>query len=445
VNEIIFTERVFDTLRTSLLASKFESSAILIAHPVLRQSSTRLLVREVHHVPTGDYRKRNTSRAIVDPVFIAPLAKEAIRVNHSLVFVHTHPFDTEVPLFSDIDDEGEALLREFLDRRGSKTPHAALVFSKRGCRARLLERNDPCTVLALGHKRRVEFESSQAANLSSYVDRQVRLLGYAGQRKLESIRAAIIGLGGTGSIIGEFLAHLGVQRFVLIDPDRVDITNLNRLVGARPPDIGKPKVDVARALLLSINPNAQIDAVCGDVLDASISKRVTEADFFFCCTDSQASRALLNQLAYQYLIPGINVGVAVASRDRQIAHIVGRVQLLAPQNACLTCQELLDPKTVRLEFLTEQERKQDPYFLGEGEPQPAVISFNGTTSSLAITMFLAVVADLPSEPRNLVYNAIEGRVRPTVASIMPTCVVCSPRGALARGDDWPLPVRNRNA
>lgn len=445
MNEIVFPESVFDTLRKALLASTLESSAILVATPVGHGTSTRLLVGEVHHVPPSDYRKRNTSRVIVDPVFIAPLAKEAIRGGRSLVFVHTHPGDHDLPSFSAIDDDGEQSLLDFLSKRGSKAVHAALLFGQNACRARLLQNKAPCRVLAIGRQRRVEFEPFEKPRDAKNMDRQIRLLGSRGQKQLESISLAIVGLGGVGSVVAQTLAYLGVTRFTLIDPDTVETTNLNRLVGAGPEDVGRAKVDVAAATVRRANPHASVKIIKGNILEGEVSKVVTESDFFFCCTDSQASRAVLNQLAYQYLIPGINIGVAIAVRGGEITHISGRVQLLAPQIACLTCQDVLDAKTVRLEFMTEAERRQDPYFVGDGEPQPAVISLNSTMASLAVTMFLSVVAGLPSEPRNLIYNAIEGRVRPTAASIVPNCIVCSSRGALSRGDTWLIPGRMKAA
>src|SRR3546814_3125872 len=67
-------------------------------------------------------------------------------------------------------------------------------------------------------------------------DRQVRLFGVAGQAILAGSRVAIIGLGGVGSLLVELLARLGVGLFVLVDPDRVDPTNVPRLVDATPWD-----------------------------------------------------------------------------------------------------------------------------------------------------------------------------------------------------------------
>jgi len=87
-------------------------------------------------------------------------------------------------------------------------------------------------------------------------DRQLLMFGAAGQQKLEAETAGIVGLGGTGSHIAPLLAYLGVRRFGLIDDDRLDETNLNRVMGAAPYDVGRLKTEVAQAHVRKILPGA---------------------------------------------------------------------------------------------------------------------------------------------------------------------------------------------
>src|SRR5262249_11303678 len=96
---------------------------------------------------------------------------------------------------------------------------------------------------------------------------------------------------------------------------------------------------------------------------------------------------------------------------------------------------------VRRDLMTEYERQADPYFIGAHEPQPAVISLNSTVVSLAITMFLGAVTHIPADARYQLYNGISGVVRVIAHTPDPVCVVCSTAGALARGNEWPLPAR----
>jgi molybdopterin/thiamine biosynthesis adenylyltransferase len=367
--------------------------------------------------------------------------KTALKQKRGLVFVHTHPWDAGVPEFSKTDDQGEQLLATFLRNRGLAGMHGSLLFGRDRCRGRVLGTDKELCVIAIGSSQRVVFEGETHFFAEESHDRQVRLLRLRGQRRLAQIRVGIVGLGGTGSVVAQQLAYLGVNDFLLLDPDAIDRTNLNRLVGAVASDIEKTKVSVTARQIKKINSNAQVNTVALNILDFEAARLLVEVDIVFCCTDSQASRVVLNQLAYQYFIPCIDVGVSITTIARKVTRVTGRTQLLAPGQACLTCQELLDANIIRQEFMTPEQRAQDPYFLGEGEPQPAVISLNSTMSSLAVTMFLAVVANLPSRARHLVYDALQGKVRPATAAQYPTCIVCSKHGALARGDEWPLPVR----
>jgi len=274
-------------------------------------------------------------------------------------------------------------------------------------------------------------------------DRQVRAFGAEGQLALGRVKVAIVGLGGTGSVVAQQLAHLGVRNYVLIDPDTIETSNLNRLVGSLPDDVGLAKVSVAARQIRDINPSTNCTEVVGDVVDEVTASVLTEVDFIFGCTDSMASRAVLNQIAYQMLIPCIDVGVGIGVGEGVVRYITGRTQMLSPDLPCLVCTDKLDAEQVRRELLTDEQRKQDPYIVGAVVPQPAVISLNSTMSSAAITMFLAAVTGIPSEARMVIYDGVRGSLRPAAMAPRPHCIVCSYDGALARGQRWRLPTRSR--
>lgn len=132
-------------------------------------------------------------------------------------------------------------------------------------------------------------------------------------------------------------------------------------------------------------------------------------------------------------------------RGGSLTHITGRVQLLAPGLPCLTCMELLDSEQIRRELLTAEARAADPYIVGAREPQPSVVSLNGTMASLAVTMFIGLVTGAPVGARLQIYDGINGTVRPMTGRRDEGCYVCSATGALARGDSWPLPTKKTPA
>ena len=84
------------------------------------------------------------------------------------------------------------------------------------------------------------------------------LIGKENLEKLKKVTVAIFGLGGVGSYVLEGLARAGIGNFILVDKDEVDITNINRQIIATHDTVGKPKVEVAKERVLSINPSANV-------------------------------------------------------------------------------------------------------------------------------------------------------------------------------------------
>ncbi|MGN1270679.1 MAG: ThiF family adenylyltransferase [Clostridia bacterium] len=85
------------------------------------------------------------------------------------------------------------------------------------------------------------------------------LIGEEGIKKLSNAKVAIFGIGGVGSYVAEALARCGVGSFILVDNDKVTITNINRQIIATTKTIGQYKVDLMEQRILDINPNAKIE------------------------------------------------------------------------------------------------------------------------------------------------------------------------------------------
>ena len=85
------------------------------------------------------------------------------------------------------------------------------------------------------------------------------LIGEKALKRLQKSKVAIFGIGGVGSFVVEGLVRGGITNFILVDKDVVDITNINRQIIATTKTIGIPKVDVAKARILEINPEARVE------------------------------------------------------------------------------------------------------------------------------------------------------------------------------------------
>ena len=93
------------------------------------------------------------------------------------------------------------------------------------------------------------------------------LIGKEGIQKLKNSKVIIYGIGGVGSYIVEGLARAGIEHIIIVDYDKVDITNINRQIEALHSTIGKYKVDVMKQRILDINPRATVEAYKPDEIE----------------------------------------------------------------------------------------------------------------------------------------------------------------------------------
>lgn len=91
--------------------------------------------------------------------------------------------------------------------------------------------------------------------------RTERLLGADGLQKLSNARVILLGVGGVGGWCAEALVRSGLGHLTLVDPDLVDVTNINRQLPATTRTVGQPKVEVLKERLLEINPLCDITAL----------------------------------------------------------------------------------------------------------------------------------------------------------------------------------------
>lgn len=445
MKRLVFPADYFERLTADLdLGCRIESTAVAFTRSAAGNTGERLLVHEVRIAQPADYLKRSPAHVLMRGNWVLEALVHAQRTGMGAVFIHSHPHQ-EMPAFSEQDDEIEARLARLFNERAAGLTHLALLVGKGGSICRVVGASERVQVWTAGTcLQRIDREPGSApAWAGGTFDRQVRALGGVGQSMLASLRIAIVGLGGTGSMVAQQLAYLGCQKFVLIDPQALDDTNLNRVVGAYLGDVGKPKVEIAGRMIRWIRPEASVQELREDVCDRWSAERLRHVDVILACTDSQGSRAVINRIAYQYLIPAIDMGTQIRISDSSAA-LYGRVQLLAPGLPCLHCHNALDSDSVRLDLMSAEARAKDPYGLPPEVKQPAVISINGVAVSLAVTMLLQTVTPLAGNVRSLRYEGVEARVKAVSAISQPRCPDCAER-FWGLGDAVPLLARHESA
>ncbi|MEQ9405703.1 MAG: molybdopterin-synthase adenylyltransferase MoeB [Cyclobacteriaceae bacterium] len=129
--------------------------------------------------------------------------------------------------------------------------------------------------------------------------------GPAGQQKLTEANVLIVGAGGLGVPVMQYLAGMGVGDMTLVDEDVVSLSNLQRQVIYRTEDVGKKKVKVAAQFIQKLNPEVQVTTV-GEMLSRGNAKHLIEGkDVVIDCTDRIEARYLINDACVQLGVPFI--------------------------------------------------------------------------------------------------------------------------------------------
>jgi len=126
--------------------------------------------------------------------------------------------------------------------------------------------------------------------------RQIMLpqIDAAGQERLAGASVLVIGVGGLGSPVTMYLAAAGIGRLVLVDPDTVELSNLQRQIVHATPDLGRPKVASARERLEALNPLTRVDTVAERAGPDTLPGLAGTADVVVDCSDNFETRGHIN-------------------------------------------------------------------------------------------------------------------------------------------------------
>jgi molybdopterin-synthase adenylyltransferase len=206
-------------------------------------------------------------------------------------------------------------------------------------------------------------------------------LGANSQECIEQVTVGIVGLGGGGSHIVQQLAHVGFLNFIIFDPQKIDQSNLNRMVGATQADVaaGSLKIDIAQKIIGSIQPNASMVAVADRW--QKFPKLLRQCDIIFGCVDTYKERAELEASARRYFIPYIDIGMDVFQVEDEPPRMAGQVILSMPNSLCLRC----------FGFITDDKLGQEASKYGAVGGRPQVIWPNGMLASAAVGIAVDLV------------------------------------------------------
>lgn len=409
---VVLPEAILEAIDT-VSRDTVETAGVLLADVVCAPNGdTRVLGRAIRWIDEGAYTRRTSDELLIRSEGYVPILAEAAAIGSAALWVHTHPGERGRPIQSKLDQKVDREIADLFRIRSGSDYYGALIFSPRqngvvfgGYIEMDGEKRIPLDrLLSVGSRLRLTraFDTGLRA-LSSIFDRNVRALGQAVQETLGDLHIGLVGCGGTGSAVAEQLARLGVRTFTLIDPDHLSASNLTRVYGSAPTDIGVHKVRVVANHLRRIAPDAVCDEVPAMVTLEQTARRLTACDVIFGCTDDNAGRLVLSRVASYLLTPVIDCGVLLTSGENDmLSGIDGRVTTLTPGQACLVCRGRIDLRRAAAELLTPEERQRredEGYAPALGRTEPAVVAFTTLVAAAAVGELLERLIGYGPEPR----------------------------------------------
>lgn len=223
-------------------------------------------------------------------------------------------------------------------------------------------------------------------------------LGETSQEIISRARIALVGLGGGGSHIAQQLTYIGFKKYLLLDHDRVEEKNLNRLVTATTKDAtkGALKIAIFKRLIRSLHKDAEIEAFpCKWEEKTDLLRCV---DVVMSCVDTYATRRDLEAFCRRLLIPMIDIGIDVHKAPNGQPHLAGQVILSMPGAPCLHC----------MGFLTEKNLAEEAAQYGAAGGRPQVVWPNGIVASTAVGGLVDLLTDWTKSLRSSIYQCYDG-------------------------------------
>ena len=408
-----------------------------------RSGDDRLLVADMVLVPDEAMDRQSRTGCRPELAYEREQLQTCLENGYQPLLVHSHPFSNQAG-FSGTDIEA---IDRYTDWLHPLYPDALLAFGVFGRREFEATVYDPATerfrelptrILGgwtLDHA--ITVDDWQEPVDTTLYDRSIRLLTETGQRRLAATTVAVVGTGGLGFILAKQLVRLGVQKLVLIDPDMIERSNLNRLLGVSMWDVGRPKVTVLAEHLHDTGLDLEVEVVQARVEDATEVLR--QCDIVIGTADRVTARSFLNQFCVTHLRYYIDAGTVIRTENDQVTAIEGIVQLVVPGvTGCYACLDRADPERARREQLSTAEREEE---LAEGyieasdlAPEPAVVTLNGTIASQTAAVVARVAAGYAVPPAMLRYNEIGYELQELTTRPDPKCPICGEYGILGQGD-----------
>ena len=387
-----------------------EAVVVALCGRFSRKNVEYVMIYDLTLIPYDECHSRESDILIWSTERIKPYFERIGKYDMALLKIHSHPGGYRK--FSDTDDKSD---KEFFNSAfgwaTNNKPHASAVMLPGG---EIFGRfffsdlsHKPIDKISIAGDTILQFSKSINIGKVDFALRTIQAFGEKTFQILKGLSVGIVGCSGTGSPVIEQMVRLGVGKVVLVDPDIVEMKNLNRIINTTSLDAkeGKSKVTTIANAIERIGLGTVIDSRQVNLYDdVDTLKELITCDIIFGCMDSVDGRHLLNQLCSFYLIPYFDLGILLeADKSGGIKKICGSVHYLQPGKSSLltrgvyTIEDLRASSQYRKNPEEFENLKKNAYIKNVNVNSPAVISVNMQIASHAVNEFLNRIHPFKSE------------------------------------------------
>lgn len=259
-----------------------------------------------------------------------------------------------------------------------------------------------------------ELTDEQAKRYSRHI--LIPSMDWEGQERLLASRVLMIGVGGLGCAVAQYLAASGVGKITLVDNDNVELSNLQRQILHMEKDVGLNKAQSAKESLQLLNSDTDVVAITQRLDKSRLLELAQDVDVLIDCTDNLSSRNLLNEISIQMGIALIT-GAAIRMEGQVSCFVPFRAQ---EAHKAAASDAVKTPCYACLSYLFGEQQLS---CMESGVLAP-LVGIIGSMQALEVVKYLAEVGTTPNG-KVLLFDAANSQWREMQIAVNPNCIVCS--------------------
>lgn len=447
IRQIIFLEDAFLKLKEHILQDENEWAAFSLAEKS-DPDATRIMISELYLIKKEEYSQQTRVFNSLSPETTVRIFNE-FRNSDFTGFGehHSHPFCSHAS-FSPVDDNGFPPFRADILRRKPQSFYFRMVWGQAddGFTCFFSDEQgvehpvDELVIIGRNRWRKISRCSSISSHVKplrkmlKYFSRNVEAFGQENQNKISKAKITVIGAGGIGNPLVQYLSRSGFQNIIVIDGDIVEAKNMNRLLSVTPRDLGHKKADVLRTSLMEYDPDLNVTSINEYIENSDLDGLgFLDCDFIIGGTDNETTRLNLQLIAAPNNIPYLDLGTAIFHENGKITEMGGNLRFYIPGHACLVCMGLDTTQIHSSEW--RRNRTLAGYIDGTTESPGSVITINSILASLGVSVLRDyITGDEETQiPSYLIYDEVQKRIRHLDVSRSESCPICGVNGIAGTG------------